>query len=115
MDLTNTFNGMYYNWMDGTQSEEERRQIISGARSRWNLSNRDLEILKDGKLPIGEIRQRLRGKSVKDYGKTYVDKEGNTVDSSTGKIIKRAGDSSSNEPSGTISAEEWLRRRREGK
>lgn len=91
MDLTNTFNGMYYNWMDGTQSEEERKQIINGARSRWNLSNRDLEILKYGKLPIGEIRQRLRGKAVKDYGKTYVDKDGNTVDSATGKIIKQAG------------------------
>ena len=104
MDLTNTFNGMYYNWMADAKSDEERKQIISGVRSRWNLNDRDLEILKDGKLPIGEIRQRLREKAVKDYGKTYVDKDGNTIDSSTGKIIKQAG---SNSTDGEINMDEF--------
>lgn len=93
MDLTNTFNGMYYNWMEGTQNEQERREIVEGAKSRWNLTNRDIEILKNGKLPIGEIRKRLRDKAVQSYGETYVDEDGNTIDSKTGKVVKKAGES----------------------
>lgn len=106
-DFTRTFNGMYDNWV-ADANPEEAKEIINGAKSRWNLGPRDIAILKDGKLPIGEVRKKLRDDAAKTYGDTYVDANGNTIDSKTGKVVKSfSGEKAESKGDAKYTKESW--------